>query len=162
MLKAIKKSILPDKLGKLYKLALNDLEACLKNPVYVYDMGEWHNPVSYLHGFKREGKEKCAICMVGAVLANTFKYKPIQKFKNTDVSQEDWQKLIALDKLRDLEFDMAFVYFYGYTPNLNTKIFLRKLTQKCNWKQKSKMAGAPQKYLKELRFFANAISQKGI
>ena len=61
---------LPDKISALLRVALADVEKCDADPVYVLDMNRWHDPI------KTPAGPVCAVCMAGAVMAQTLKISP--------------------------------------------------------------------------------------
>lgn len=92
---------LPDKPSLLLEKALEDLEECEKSEDYYIDMGHWH--------FKKSsdtGREVCNVCMAGSVLANRFEGaesclgSPSKMHSEGDISEEDADKLMAIDILR--------------------------------------------------------------
>ena len=57
---------LPTTPSELIRAALADLHACEHDDLYVVDMEEWHTPVYDYDG------EGCAVCLAGAVMAQTL------------------------------------------------------------------------------------------
>lgn len=102
----MKNNILPDTLHETVLVAKKDLLAIKENPNYKLDMGIWHT-------FDKQ-KNKCLVCLAGAVLANTYKinlfeYVSIVSLEN----QPDSHKLIALDEIRGGYIPSAIRCFYG-------------------------------------------------
>ena len=61
---------LPNKPSELMRLAVKDLMAIETDPAYTINMSYWHYPLRIESG---EGTiTRCAVCMAGAILANTF------------------------------------------------------------------------------------------
>lgn len=84
---------LPEKLSDLIFLAMTDLVAIEKNPLYTVDMDNWHEP-DYSAG-------ACAVCLAGAVMAQRG-----EDFDDCDsIEADDWEggesdKFHALDHAR--------------------------------------------------------------
>lgn len=68
------KDTLPDLPSELLLLALKDLEACELSDKYTIDMSTWYLQRLYTDPIDdREFKQKCQVCMAGAILAQTLK-----------------------------------------------------------------------------------------
>lgn len=65
---------LPDKQSDLLRLAVKDARILAKNKKYILSMKTWHTPIEF-----GPQKGKCAVCMAGAVMANTLKMPPTKK-----------------------------------------------------------------------------------
>lgn len=107
------KSKLHYKLSVCLEKALADFEKVEKDKKhYVVNMGEWHNPSSYITGTKG----KCAVCLSGSVIAKTFK-KPVNRYLVGSVtegfSRHDCERLTALNCLRQGLLDEACTEVYG-------------------------------------------------
>lgn len=79
---------LPNKPSELIHLAMNDLEAVEKNPLYRVDMEVWHEMFN----------TKCHVCLAGAVMACTLAFDPKKPFFDIDMETND--KLCVLNYLR--------------------------------------------------------------
>lgn len=84
---------LPDKLHELLALALADFDIISKTPGYEVDMSSWHEADS--------NTGKCAVCLAGAVMANTLKVQKHISMSINDVYDSNLAtKLRTLDSLR--------------------------------------------------------------
>lgn len=108
---------LPDKLSALLRLAVADCRKVEKMKTRTLDMGVW---------FATNGV--CRVCMAGAVLDRTLRFKPTQDLRFygdlAKCAPEHW-KLAAIDNLRTGLLESAFQSLRqeGYPPP-------RKLCQK--------------------------------
>lgn len=94
---------LPKKPSELIRLALDDLEKCEKDfDTYVIDMDVFHEPTLVEYKSKASGP-LCAVCLAGAVMAQTFKIPPCVETHLGDFdffSTADSGRLLALDCFR--------------------------------------------------------------
>lgn len=91
---------LPNKLSKLIRIALEDLEKCEVDSFYLIDMYDWV--------LKDNQDESCSVCFAGAVMVNRYsevmdklanqKDNEFFYFLPCDVGDE--RKLIALENIR--------------------------------------------------------------
>lgn len=95
---------LPNKPSKLLKLALKDLEKCEKDSRYTIDMNVFHLP----------NKNKCRVCLAGAMLAKSVGYNPQ---KDTFAVRKEKihiiDKVFAINRLRRGVVSLAFLFFTG-------------------------------------------------
>ena len=89
---------LPNKPSELMRLAVKDLMAIETDPAYTINMSYWHYPLRIESG---EGTiTRCAVCMAGAVLANTL-HKPATTEQYPDIyPREVKDALQAIDAFR--------------------------------------------------------------
>lgn len=101
---------LPDKPSELIRVAIRDLEAVEKLPeVYEIDMKSWHEPG---RGYS---PTTCAVCLAGAVMAQTLGANPREFRYPTDYAREIriQAKLRALNMFREGEISNG-LYEFGY------------------------------------------------
>lgn len=88
---------LPNKLSDLLELAVHDVQKCEAEPKrFVLDMGKWHSP-------KEDGV--CALCMAGAVMAQTMAVPDKEYGVWSKVQAEP--KLVAINEMRVADFEDA-------------------------------------------------------
>ena len=87
---------LPDKPSKLIKIAVRDMEKCMRDSRYEIDMRVWHGP-----GFTG----KCKVCLAGSVLAKTVKLPIAIDYCTTRLDDNIDNKLALLDEFRKGYFD---------------------------------------------------------
>ena len=122
---------LPTTASKLIRVALRDLRACEDDDFYVVDMQEWHTPV-YNYDY-----EVCAVCLAGAVMAQTLGLPDDLEIDDTDLAgYGDSVKngLHALDFFRIGEIK-AGLETLGYDD-------VRKLSE--DWQQYARKSGYDQ------------------
>lgn len=85
---------LPNKLSELLRLAVRDAQAVEQRDGYRLDMLVFHEP-------RRGGS--CAVCMAGAVIANTLEGDPSCDLAPADFDQDTW-RLWAIDSMRQGAF----------------------------------------------------------
>ena len=86
-------TILPTTPSELIRAALADLHACEHDDRYVVDMGWWHEPV-YNYDY-----ETCAVCLAGAVMAQTLGLPD-----DLDIDDDDLEQYGRVgDRLRALD-----------------------------------------------------------
>jgi hypothetical protein len=83
-------TMLPDKPSELLTLALADLESVESDPRYVIDMDLWHKPY----------RDRCAVCLAGAVIARTMGESPRVMLTVADFPEAISPKLFALNDFR--------------------------------------------------------------
>ncbi len=88
---------LPDKSSALIRLALADLVKCERSKKYKIDMETWHTPNS-----------QCAVCLGGAVMAQTFGKGSGYIGSPTDFPWNTGDKFYALNLFRQGNCDQAF------------------------------------------------------
>lgn len=93
------KNNLPNKPSELLMVALSDLEAIEKNPTYSIDLTILHSPLNHRW---LNGDTRCAVCLAGAVMAQTLKVKPDINvpLNRRFLSKDTYQKLKAIDYFR--------------------------------------------------------------
>jgi len=90
------KGKLPEPGAKLLKLALDDMEVLMEDGRYEMDSGYWHAP--------DEDDGVCAVCLAGAVIANTLGRapdKPVACLTTSELSDHNVNALRWLDAMRD-------------------------------------------------------------
>ncbi len=97
---------LPEHLGDLINLAVDDLEKCEKSKDYLIHMGIWHS--------QKESGE-CQVCLAGAVLAQSCGYEPDEHLEPEDGPYSDMA--LALDNARKGDLCAALFSFYPEAPN---------------------------------------------
>ena len=85
---------LPNKASDLLELAMKDIKKIEKNPVYILDMGSWHQPEFQNFDFD------CAVCLAGCVMANTLEIEAELSREPEDFKDDIRLKLYAIDELR--------------------------------------------------------------
>lgn len=90
---------LPDLPSELLRLAVADLKAIEKDPLYLVDMAEWHRP--------NEQKETCRVCLAGSVLARTLGHSPSEEVDWEKVDPDTSNKLTAIDDMRAGDLELA-------------------------------------------------------
>ena len=99
---------LPDDLGSLLRLSLNDLIELVGNTDYKIDVVEWHRPIYYNGNF-----QFCEVCLAGSVLANTLEIDKELNFYHCVFDTETERKLLAIELCRAGEICNAVATFYG-------------------------------------------------
>ncbi len=114
-------SQLPDKLSALLRVAVADARKIEATPGYVLAMQTWHEPIT---ADDFEGTDdmvgKCAVCMAGAVMAQTFGAAPTDDVVPGDYAADRF-KLLAIDDMRTGQFGYALRtlgHESGRTPQL--------------------------------------------
>lgn len=85
-----KKNTLPDKPSELIRVALFDLEACERDPLYRVEMDDWHAPKNGV----------CEVCLAGATLAKRFNAPRDEHLDPGDFGNDVEEKLYALNEFR--------------------------------------------------------------
>ena len=89
---------LPSLPSELIRAALEDLRACERDDGYVVDMSNWHGPIT-----DNRGRKVCAVCLAGAVMAQTLGLPHDLDIDDTDLAGygcDDQGALLALDYFR--------------------------------------------------------------
>ncbi len=97
---------LPNKLSELLRLAVRDAQAVEANPLYRLDMAVYHEPIANEDEETGERTEYCAVCMAGAVMANTLGADPDCETGPSEFGETE--QLYAIDNLRSGDLDDAF------------------------------------------------------
>lgn len=85
---------LPSKLSDLLELAVRDAQKCEAQPErFRLDMGKWHSPLN---------SGVCAVCMAGAVLAQTVGMGDDKEIIWSDL--DDWSGVRAINEMRTGDF----------------------------------------------------------
>ena len=92
---------LPNKMSSLLRLAVKDAQACEADPRYVLMMGSWHEPA--------RNSAKCAVCMAGAVMAQTIGVTPLKVVSPYSFTPPTRRRLEAIDDMRCGGFDDAYL-----------------------------------------------------
>lgn len=101
----VEKGELPHRLSGLLRLAVRDVRAIARDPLYVINMSEWHTP---------RGNDTCSVCMAGAVLAHTKKLPRRQHWECSNHDDEpSTAKFRAIDYMRTGLFDSAYRILTG-------------------------------------------------
>jgi len=100
---------LPDKPSELIRLALDDLKKCEKSKKYKIDMWKWH-----------ESNGECAVCLAGAVMAQTLKVKRKRDIVPSHFPEDIKNKLMSLNFLRQGYIDLALRELGLNTPSWAT------------------------------------------
>ena len=90
---------LPDTLGELALLALDDAEIIKRNPLYTIDMETWHAPSAT--------DDVCKVCLAGCVIAQTMQRPRLNEYDPEEFSFDLKHKLFALDNFRCAAFTEA-------------------------------------------------------
>lgn len=88
--------------SELIRMALNDLEACERDPEYVIAMDRWHEPYDMI-GYDKTVGDVCAVCFAGAVMAKTCEVPVSESYDSSGrgmFSDENVRKFGALDAFR--------------------------------------------------------------
>lgn len=122
-----KLALLPKKLSDLMLLALTDLEKCENaSEHYKIDMSIWLSRNSH-----------CTVCLAGAVMAQT-----LGAADSNEVFDLHTNKFLALDAIRQGNFDAAFSYLNGsfsenlppfYHNSFNDEIFAYQYNKEDWW-----------------------------
>jgi hypothetical protein len=118
---------LPNKLSALLRLAVSDAQKCEADPRYELDMGRWHEPITWEGN---DGKDRCAVCMAGAILAQTFELLPSEEASpdgimgidgelDTTFDMHTQQTLVLVDSMRrgNLYHEIRNGYVWGVTAD---------------------------------------------
>ena len=81
---------LPGKPSALLELAMKDLAKVERSQRYIVDMVEWHSPIL---------NNQCAVCLAGAVMANSLDIPPDHDITPDCFYQEE-HALCAIDEFR--------------------------------------------------------------
>ena len=96
-------SHLPDKPSELVRLALHDMEAAEKSPLYHVEVQNyWHTP-------NPSGEDSCVVCYAGGVMAMTLGAERGECLGPDDFGEDNHGKLLALDSFRQGQVSSAFV-----------------------------------------------------
>ena len=98
-------NLLPDKPSDLVRLALRDMEAAEKSPLYRVDHGAWHRPPYYYLSLDSEGP--CTVCYAGSIMAWTLGADRLRDLTPSDFDYDTNCKLQAVDALREGLVDLA-------------------------------------------------------
>lgn len=111
---------LPSKASELIRLALSDLRKVeAADNVYVVDMGQWHEPGGV-------GDSRCAVCLAGAVVAQSLGLDPGERFVDhvKGMPHSIDEKTSALNEFRKGEVDNGMYYLLGGDDyELNEELF---------------------------------------
>jgi len=104
--------ILPDTLGELVAVALQDEDQAFKSREYRIEMEMWHQPVID----SQTDTGVCYVCFAGAVMAYELGIRPTEAarpraFRDRSV----YRKLMALDEIRKGNIDYAYQNFHDLT-----------------------------------------------
>lgn len=91
---------LPDDPGELLNLALNDLEACERDPAYEIDMWVWHVP-------SRLGPGLCYVCLAGSIIAQHSDATVHQNLAPCSFDDDTRKKLVAVNRIRVGMYELA-------------------------------------------------------
>ena len=97
---------LPEKMGELLALAVDDYDACREDPHYKIVMGTWHTGGYRAKPSSTASDYKCEVCLAGTVIAKSFgedwtrTTSPDGLYDRYAITEEDRRRLEALDDLR--------------------------------------------------------------
>lgn len=97
---------LPDKLSDLLELALNDCQIVFTSGRYIENMEYWHHPKG----------DRCAVCMAGAVMANTLRVPIEESVDPTHMESDTLERLLAINDMRTGEMFNAYERLNGRFP----------------------------------------------
>ena len=106
-----------NKLWKLLKVALEDINIVSQDKRYKLDMG--HYWLSCLR--------KCVVCLAGSVLTNWFDYKDKVAFNKVDRKTKD--RLQTIDSLRHLTFNEAYYRLHDKPSKKRLALKFKKLRE---------------------------------
>lgn len=98
----------PKKLSEAILLALVDLEAVEKNPLYKVYMQTWHAPPSTVG----PGATQCYVCFAGSVMVNSLKTDFDKESGPSDFSNDWGQVFRALNSVRQGHIASALRYIH--------------------------------------------------
>lgn len=149
------KTKLPKKLGKILMISAIDLEKTLKNPMYKFDMGNWHIPK-----FDYENKfSYCAVCMAGSVMANTFGFSPLNWASKYVLTESDSRAMGAIEAMRNKNFIDSYQILYKKEPIEKDDTFLIELSNKY---QLSWNSAAPERNIEKIKECAQELIDRDI
>lgn len=108
--KSTREKLLPELPSELIAVAMKDLAAAEKSPLYQINMGRWHEPEAVNGEVKiridrkrkiaiREEPVACSVCLAGSVMAGSLKADPTSTFEPSCFPANS-DKLRALDCFR--------------------------------------------------------------
>lgn len=101
---------LPDLPSELIALALRDMRAVMRKPLYRINMSIWHEP----RYTARDGRlMSCSICMAGAVMAGTLRADPGRHVLGTFYSRDTACKISAINAFRTGRVQQGILYMRG-------------------------------------------------
>lgn len=92
--------VLPDKPSALIRVALADLRAVEKNPLYDVNMDFWHMPAV-------DPTDTCSVCFAGAVMAQRLGIDITDSAGPLDFEQKTFDKLTGLNYFRQGKIEGA-------------------------------------------------------
>ena len=98
--------MLPNDPSELIRLAIADLERAEHDERYEVDMMVWHEPIG----------EVCCVCLAGALMAGTLGTDVGESFISSDFSDDDGDKLRALNCFRTGEITEGLGLLGIYRP----------------------------------------------
>lgn len=109
--------VYPERFSDMILLALEDLEKCEKNPLYIIDMTNW---------YRHEG-ETCKVCLAGSVMAQSFGLNQTEEGRNRRIPPSKFgtiadMKLTALENVRVGDVQSALLNYYHFEPDKREKI----------------------------------------
>ena len=110
---------LPTTPSELIRAALRDLRECERDDRYVVDMSDWHAPIT-----DNYGRKVCAVCLAGAVLAQTLDVPREQAISTDDLEQYGrvGERLRALDFLRLGEIEIGLEFLRQGISDIDTEL----------------------------------------
>jgi hypothetical protein len=93
------KKRLPNKLSKLIRVAVKDLDTVSRKPGYRVAMGYWHQPLIDSTG-RASTNRVCCVCLAGAVIAQRSSVRRMTKVEPSQFDVPVYTKLRALNFLR--------------------------------------------------------------
>ena len=76
--------------AELMTMAINDMEAIIDNPTYVFESHTWHEPSG----------DQCIVCSAGAVMVNRLNVNASKYLEIDDFPHDVRVRLFAIDTLR--------------------------------------------------------------
>ena len=151
----------PDRLSQLIRMAIQDGRKVLNQDDLTPEFSVWHEWQSV--------EKKCAVCLAGAVIANTLGANPTTNVRPTELPEEWRRALWALDYIRTGDYNTAIAYFYrsdddyGEEQTALTKLGLAYLEE---WESPDYMDFVNHKqfaqHLDSLEHIANTFEEVGL
>jgi len=112
--------ILPDTLGELVELALEDEAQAFESKDYRMEMDMWHQPGMD----SKTDTHVCYVCFAGAVMAYELGIRPNEAAgPRCFIDRSVYRKLLALDEIRKGNIDYAYQNFHDLTWEQASEVF---------------------------------------
>lgn len=115
---------IPERLSAVIRLAVADSKKIATTPGYKLDMALWHQPAELEDG-SPDDNGVCAVCMAGAVLANSFGLQRNVEFRLTtseDVPQQVVDLCRTIDRVRLGDMVGAVLYLSYTNPEIQPQV----------------------------------------